>query len=110
MCAARPEDAMTKQAAEKQTAKEYGAQLAAEKAALRRHYCNAFKFWRMCPLRRCRKVRSCGGEADACLKRREREIPRDMQWQARRQILAATPVDAGPAERTAREFLPGALV
>jgi hypothetical protein len=101
---------MTKQTAEQQTPEDYATRLAAEKEALRRHYCDVFGFWRSCALKRCRKARSCSGDAEMCLKRRAPEIPRDMQWQARRQILLATPADAGPAERTAREFLPGALV
>ena len=101
---------MSKQTAEQQTPEQYAARFAAEKAALRRYYCEVFGFWRSCALKRCRKVRSCGGDAEICLKRRAREIARDVQWQARRQIVAATPADAGPAERNARELLPGALV
>jgi hypothetical protein len=101
---------MNKHAAEKQTSEDYAARFGAEKAALRRHYCNVFKFWRRCPLRACRKVRRCGGDAQLCLKRRVPEIPRDLQWEVRRQILAVTSADAGAAVRTAREFLPGALV
>ncbi len=101
---------MSKQTAEQQTAEEYAVRFAAEKATLRRHYCEVFGFWRSCALKRCRKVRTCSGDAELCLRRRAREIARDMQWQARRQILAATPADAGPAERNARELLPGALV
>ena len=107
---ARTMDAMNKHAVKRQTPEDYAARFGAEKAALRRHYCNVFKFWRLCPLRACRKARSCGGDAQLCLKRRVPAIPRDLQWQARRQILEVTPVDAGPAVRTAREFLPGGLV
>ncbi len=103
-------DVMTKQASEQQTPEEYAARFAAEKAALQRYYCEVFGFSRTCALKRCRKVRSCSGDAEVCLGRRAREIPRDVQWQARRQILAAMPADAGPAERNARELLPGALV
>ena len=101
---------MNKRAAEKQTPEDYAARFGAEQAALRRHYCNVFKFWRLCPLRACRKARSCGGDTQLCLNRWVREIPRDLQWQARRQILEVTPADAGSAECTAREFLPGGLV
>jgi hypothetical protein len=101
---------MTKQTTAKLCTEEYVARFNAEKAALQRHYCNAFKFWRACPLRRCRKARTCSGDASACLTRREGEVPRDIQWQARQQILSSTPAAAGPPERTAREFLPGALV
>jgi hypothetical protein len=109
MPVASHKDVMSKQTVEQQPER-YAARFAAEKAALRRHYCNAFGFSRSCALKRCRKARSCGGDAEVCLKRRAREIARDEQWQARRHILAATPADAGPAERNARELLPGALV
>jgi hypothetical protein len=100
---------MSKQTPAKLTPTQYAARFNAEKAALQRHYCHAFKFWLACPFKRCRKVRVCSGDADVCLKRREQEIPRDMQWQARQQTLASTPASAGPPERTARQFLPGAL-
>jgi len=39
-----------------------------------------------------------------------REVPHEIQWQARQRILESTPANAGPRERTAREFLPGSLV
>jgi hypothetical protein len=45
----------------------------------------------------------------ACLKEREHEIARGHQWQARQQVLASTPANAGPPERTAREILPSGL-
>ena len=91
-------------------AERYIARMNAEKAALRRHYCNTFKFWRMCALRRCHKVRACRGDAAFCLKRRLPEIPRELRWQARHEVLVATPQHAGPGERMAREFLPDALI
>jgi hypothetical protein len=82
----------------------------AEKAALKRRYCNLFGFWRACALKRCRKERACSGDAGICLARRVDEVSRAMQWQARQDIMRATPAEAGPPERTAREFLPWALV
>ncbi len=97
---------MSKPAPATLTPEQYAERLDAEKTALTLHYCNAFKFWRACPLRLCRKARTCSGDANACLKRREHEVPREDQWRARQQILAATPAHAGPPERTAREFLP----
>ena len=84
----------------------YVARFHAEKAVLARHYCNVFKFWRDCPCKRCRRERVCCGDQHACLKRRQNEVPRQIQWRARQQILALTPANAGPPERTAREFLP----
>ncbi len=91
------------------TAERYTARFQAEKASLARHYCNAFKFWRGCPFKRCRRARLCSGDQNACLKRRAQAVPLAVQWQARQRILAATPADAGPPERMAREFLPGVL-
>jgi hypothetical protein len=84
----------------------YVARFHTEKAALARHYCNVFKFWRGCRCKRCRRERVCCGDQHACLKRRQNEVPRQIQWRARQQILASTPANAGPPERTAREFLP----
>jgi hypothetical protein len=101
---------MSKQTTAKLSAEQYAARIDAEKAALRRHYCDVFKFWRMCPFRRCRKARACAGDAKLCLKRRVHEIPREIQWQARQHILVSTPPDAGSPERMAREFLPVSLL
>jgi len=103
-------DALSKRATKKLTAERYLARFNAEKAVLARHYCNIFKFWRTCPFKRCRKARTCSGDQTACLKRSGKEIPREIQWQARQQILASTPAQAGPPERTARQFLPGSLL
>lgn len=101
---------MTAQTAANSDTERYIARLNAEKAALRRHYCNTFKFWRICPVRHCRKARACRGDAAFCLKRRLPEISREVRWQARQVVLAATPRHAGPGERMAREFLPEALI
>jgi hypothetical protein len=87
----------------------YAARFDAEKAALRRVYCGLFKFWRGCAHKPCRKARDCRGDAKACLKRRIEDVAYQDQWDARQKILEATPKDFGPAERTAREFLPGSF-
>ncbi|HUZ34382.1 MAG TPA: hypothetical protein VMV19_20110 [Xanthobacteraceae bacterium] len=100
---------MSKQTPKKLTPERYAARFHAEKAALQRHYCSVFKFWRMCVFKKCRKARACSGDAQVCLKRRVQEIAREAQWQARQHILASTPAQAGPPERGAREFLPAAL-
>lgn len=99
-----------KSTSNKLTTERYVARLDAEKAALRRAYCDLFGFWRACALKRCRRERACGGDAGICLARRIKEVARDAQWQARQNIMRATPAEAGPPERTAREFLPEALV
>ena len=54
-------------------------------------------------------MQACTGDQNACLKRGENSIPREIQWQARQQILAATPANAGVPERLAREFLPASF-
>jgi hypothetical protein len=95
-----------KKAKTKLTPEDYTARFDAEKAIMQRKYCDIFKFWRNCPFRRCRKARACTGDQKVCLKRGEPSIPRQRQWQARQQILAATPGNAGAPERMAREFLP----
>ncbi len=87
----------------------YAARFKAEQAKLRRDYCTVFKFWRSCGFKPCAKARACKGDVTACLKRGETTIPRDRQWEARQKILAATPQNAGPPERAARECLPGEL-
>lgn len=104
------EERMSRQTSKKLTPERYAARYNAEKAALQRHYCTVFKFWRMCAFRKCRKARACSGDAQVCLRRRVHEIARETQWRARRQILIATPAAAGPPERTARECLAAALV
>jgi hypothetical protein len=100
---------MNKQPPAKMTTEQYVARFNAEKTRLARGYCGIFKFWRDCVFRPCRKARRCIGDPQACLRRRAPEVPRDRQWQARQQILTSTPASAGPAERTAREILPGYL-
>lgn len=101
---------MSKRTPTKLTDAQYLARFTAEKAKLRRHYCNLFKFWRACPLRLCRKQRHCGGDAQICLKRRVLEIAREVRWQARQDVLVSTFKEGGPPERMAREFLPEGLV
>jgi hypothetical protein len=111
VCVARTEDVvLSKKPLKRITTERYVARFNAEKAMLARHYCIVLKFWRDCPFKPCRRTRVCSGDQNACLKRRGQEIPREIQWQARQLILASTPANAGPPERTAREFLLGSLV
>lgn len=79
---------------------------AAEAAAMKRAYCNMFRFWLACPVKRCRKTRNCLGDQDTCLKRGLKDVPRRVQFQARQQLIAATPASAGPPEHAARESMP----
>jgi hypothetical protein len=100
---------MTKKLPAKMTSEQYVARLNAAKAKLARDYCDLFKFWRDCAFKPCRKARRCAGDHHACLQRRAKDVPREVQWQARLQILASTPANAGPPERMAREFLAESL-
>jgi len=111
VCVARTKDVvLSKKPPKRITTERYVARFNAEKAMLARHYCTVLKFWRDCPFKPCRRTRVCSGDQNACLKRRGQEIPREIQWQARQLILESTPANAGPPERTAREFLPGSRV
>jgi hypothetical protein len=91
------------------TPAQYEARFRAEKARLQRHYCTVFKFWRSCPYKPCRRFRACAGDQDACLKEKANDVPRDVQWHARQQLLKSTPRNVGAPERLAREFMPGEL-
>ena len=108
--ASAKEVAMSKQTRPIISAEQFTARVEVEKAALQRHYCDVFKFWRACPLARCRMARRCDGDAALCLKGRAGEIPRHQQWQARQQVLRSTPASAGEPERAVRELMPYDLV
>ncbi|GEM_PF-4082873 len=78
----------------------------AELARLQLHYCNAFKFWRDCRDKRCRRHRRCCGDVDRCLQARIGAVSRHEQFLARQRILSAAPRNSGAAERTVQEFMP----
>jgi hypothetical protein len=101
---------MSKQMPETISFEQFVERVEAEKALLERHYCNTFKFWRTCPLSRCRKARACSGDANLCLKRRGPEVPREVQWQARRDVLRSKPPNFDTPERAVRELMPYDLV
>jgi hypothetical protein len=85
---------------------QHAARLAAEKALLQRRYCEIFDTWRSCRLKPCHRVRACRGDAKACLKRALAQVPREVQWQARQDVLKATSANAGAPERQARQLMP----
>ena len=99
---------LTKQTIEGIPAERYQERFKEERAKLRRHYCTVFKFWRSCRYKPCKNARACLGDALACLKRNEQNVPREEQWQARQEILETTPEKDGP-ERAARECMPSEL-
>jgi hypothetical protein len=100
---------MTNKAPAQLTSDRYVARFRAARAVLEQHYCTLFKFWRNCPVKRCRRARLCRGDAHACLTRRVNEVSRHSQFEAREHMLSSTPASAGPPEREARDFLPGHL-
>jgi hypothetical protein len=89
---------------------QFAARLEAEKEKLVRVYCDAFKFWRDCRYKRCRKLRRCGEDTHACLQRRLGEVPRMAQWHLRQRIIIATPERADEPERIARKLMPYELL
>ena len=107
----RAASAATKPARRRKLSPEdYAARFEAEKALQQRRYCNAFKLWQLCALRACRRRAACGGDAKACLKRALDAVPHAVQWQARHDILEATPLNLGAPERAARQSMPRDLV
>ena len=100
---------MSKPSANKQPTEQDDARFHAELAALQNAYCDIFKLWLVCRIKRCRRQRACRGDRNACLKRGMKDIPRAVQWQARKRIMAAAPKNAGPIARELRETLPGGL-
>ncbi len=85
---------------------QYAARFAAEKVSQQRRYCDAFALWRQCPLKRCRRNGACRGDPNLCLKGALDRVPRHTQWQARQDILIATPDNIGAPERAARQCMP----
>jgi hypothetical protein len=85
---------------------QYAARFAAEKALQQRRYCDAFSQWRQCPLKRCRRNGACRGDQNLCLKRALDVVSHRTQWQARQNILIATPDNIGAPERAARQCMP----
>ena len=84
----------------------FAARFKAEKARQQRRYCDAFKLWRTCANKRCRRRQACCGDANACLKGGFDLVLHRAQWQARQDIWAATPKNIGAPERAARLSTP----
>src|SRR5436190_23626551 len=60
-------------------------------AAVWRLYCEVFKFWRSCRIKRCRRHRRCLGEPALCLMRGLSSVP-----EARQRAAAAAVIAGGP--------------
>ena len=78
----------------------------AEKASQLRRYCAALALWRSCGVKRCSRDQTCHGEAGRCLMRGIGAVPHAAQWQARQDILDATPANIGAPARAARILMP----
>jgi hypothetical protein len=90
----------------KLTGRQFAVRFAAERARQQRRYCDAFALWRTCRLKRCHRDAACRGDESACLKRAIATLPHATQWQARQNVLAATPSNIGAPERAARQCMP----
>ena len=85
---------------------QHARRFAIEKERQQRRYCDAFALWRTCRRKACRRQRTCGGDANGCLRRALERVPLRMQSQARDDILTATPHNIGLPEREARQRMP----
>ncbi len=85
---------------------DHARRFAIERLAVQRRYCDAFALWRSCERSACRRHLRCRGDANACLKGALDRVPRDVQRQARRAIIAATPRNLSAPEREARFCMP----
>jgi hypothetical protein len=85
---------------------EFQERLHNEKKWVQRHYCTLFGFWRFCRFKPCRRARACKGDQDASLKRSVDRVSRHEQYQAREELLRATPRHIGNAEIVARSIMP----
>jgi hypothetical protein len=65
--------------------------------ATHRLYCDTLKFWRRCPLRRCRRHRLCVGEPTGCLMRGLPAVPPAERLKAQEQVIAGGPRRVAPA-------------
>ena len=77
-----------------------------EEKRVLRHYCTAFAFWRFCRLKPCRRARACRGEPKTCLWRSLERVPKREQYEAREELIAATPRHFGAVERKVRKTMP----
>jgi hypothetical protein len=85
---------------------EYARRFALEKLLQQRRYCDAFALWQSCRRKACQRQHRCDGDASACLRNALVRVPHREQWQARQDILDATPPNIGAPERAARQCMP----
>jgi hypothetical protein len=90
----------------KLTAALYAERFEAERVLQQRRYCDAFELWQSCGEGTCLRHRACRGDQSACLHNALATVPRDRQWRAHQDILAAMPANFGGPERQARLCMP----
>ncbi len=66
-------------------------------AATWRLYCEVLRFWRACPVKKCRRHRRCLGEPTACLMRGLPAVPPQRLRAAERDVIAGGPRRLPPA-------------
>jgi len=81
----------------RRSAEEGRALIDAAHRATHKLYCEALRFWRHCPARRCRHHVRCLGDPTACLKRGLADVPREALAAARREVIAGGPRRVEPA-------------
>jgi len=90
----------------KLSAVEYAQRFAREVERQQERFCIALALWQTCRRKACRRHRTCCDDAKACLGRALDRVPHRLQWQARENILKATPRNIGAPERAARQRMP----
>jgi hypothetical protein len=66
-------------------------------AAVWRLYCEVFRFWRSCRMKRCKREKRCLGEPAGCLMRGLPGVPANERETARAQVRAGGPRRIPPA-------------
>ena len=82
-------------------------------SAVRRLYCDVFKFWQKCPRKECRRYRRCTGAPYACLTRGWPSVPESLHEKARAEVIAGGPRRRPPADHTEwgfRQYPPWSMV
>jgi hypothetical protein len=62
-----------------------------------RLYCEVFRFWRSCPVKRCKRERRCMGEPARCLMRGLPGVPPAQRVAAEKDVAAGGPRRVAPA-------------
>ena len=96
---------MSKKTAQALAPKEWQARFKAAAAVVQREYCERFEFWRACRRKPCRRRKTCGGDAFACLKRNVDCVASERKDLASAEIIDATPAHADAPTQTARRLL-----